>query len=86
MRYSNEMARTEEHLAELMKLPAPERVQAANALFDSLDGEEDDAEWEACWARELVQRVEGVKSGEREAIDSETARARVLERLRSVRR
>ena len=85
LRYTASMSRTKERLEELLALPEQERMQIANALLDSLD-EESAPDWEEAWATELVKRVEGARSGEREGIDSETAHARVLERLRSVRR
>jgi hypothetical protein len=36
------MARVEEHLAELLRLPVDERARAARALLDSLDEDGDD--------------------------------------------
>jgi hypothetical protein len=48
------------HVDELLKLPADERSQAAEALLLSLEDEpnEDPAEVEAAWAAEIQQRIE----------------------------
>jgi putative addiction module component (TIGR02574 family) len=79
------MARAHEHLAQLLVLSAEERIEVANALLDSVEGEEE-AGWEEAWADELRRRVKGLQDGSRRAIDADTARARVAERLRTLRR
>ncbi len=84
-RYIGDMAQVNECLAALLVLPPDKRIDAANALFDSLDAEEEHG-WEEAWADELMSRVEGLRKGTRQSVDSETARARVRERLRSLQR
>lgn len=78
------MANTAEHLAALLELPSDERIEIANALLDSV--EEEEPGWENAWAAELARRVEGLRDGSRQPIDSETARGRIIERLRAFRR
>jgi putative addiction module component (TIGR02574 family) len=68
------VAHKEQHLAELLKLPATERLEAGNALLDSLD-DDDDPEWEAAWSRELTRRLAGLQDGSRKAIDAATVLA-----------
>ena len=79
------MARAEDHLAELLRMPVGERARAARALLDSLDEDERDADAEPAQVAELVRRMKALDSGQVTLIDSAEARARVLARLRSVR-
>ena len=79
------MARTEDHLAELLKLPTQERAKAARALLDSLDEDGEDADAEQAQGTELVRRMEDVESGKARFIDGAEAHRRVTARLRAVR-
>jgi putative addiction module component (TIGR02574 family) len=79
------MARVEEHLAELLRLPVDERARAARALLDSLDEDGEDAGVEQAQVTELIRRVHALRAGQVKLIDDAEARARVMARLRSVR-
>jgi putative addiction module component (TIGR02574 family) len=79
------MARVEEHLAELLRLPVDERARAARALLDSLDEDGEDAGVEQAQVTELIRRMQALHAGQVKLIDDAEARARVMARLRSVR-
>jgi putative addiction module component (TIGR02574 family) len=79
------MARVEEHLAELLRLPADERARAARALLDSLDEDGEDASVEQAQVAELIRRMQALHAGQVKLINDAEARARVMARLRSVR-
>ena len=79
------MARVEEHLAELLRLPVDERAKAARALLDSLDEDGEDAGVEQAQVTELIRRMQALQAGQVKLIDDAEARARVMARLRSVR-
>ncbi len=79
------MARAEEHLQELLKLPVDGRAHAARRLLDSLDQDEHDADAEALRAAELTSRARAVASGTAELVDAAEVRRRVAARLRDVR-
>jgi putative addiction module component (TIGR02574 family) len=51
---------SKKHVDELLKLPADERSEAAEALLLSLEDEpnEDPAEVEAAWAAEIERRID----------------------------
>ena len=78
------MARAEEHLAELLRLPPSERARAARALLDSLDAG-DDADAEQAQLAELIRRMRALDDGTIKLIDADEVRSRVMARLRSVR-
>ena len=52
------MARSREHLEELLKLPPDERSAAAEALLESLEQDEADPDVEEAWAIEIERRIE----------------------------
>ena len=79
------MARVEEHLAELLRLPVDERARATRALLDSLDEDGDDTGVEQSQVTELIRRMQALHAGQVKLIDAAEARARVMARLRSVR-
>jgi hypothetical protein len=79
------MARAEEHIDELLKLPVEDRARAAKLLLDSLDEAGDDPEAEVRKVGELVRRAHAVRDGSAELIDADEARRRALARLREVR-
>ncbi len=56
--YTHAMARSREHLEELLKLPLDERSAAAEALLESLDQAEVDPDAEEVWAAEIQRRIE----------------------------
>jgi hypothetical protein len=67
------------YLEELLKLPADERSDAAEALLVSLEDEpaEDPAEVEAAWAAEIERRIEENAPG----IPADTVLAEIRGRL-----
>lgn len=79
------MARVEEHLAELLRLPVDERARAARALLDSLDEGGEDTDVATLQVTELIRRMQALHAGQVKLIDDAEARARVMARLRSVR-
>lgn len=79
------MARTEEHIAELLKLPVDERARVARLLLDSLDEGAPDPDAEQKRVDELVRRARAVRDGTDELVDGDEARRRVLARLRELR-
>ena len=79
------MARVEEHLAELLRLPVDERARAARTLLDSLDEDGDQSGAEELQVTELIRRMQALHAGQVKLIDDAEARARVMARLRSVR-
>lgn len=79
------MARAEEHIRELLKLPVEDRAHAAKLLLDSLDEDEQDPAAEALRAAELTRRAQAVASGTAELIDATEVRRRVAARLRDIR-
>lgn len=83
--YNKPMARTEEHIAELLKLPVDERARVARLLLDSLDEGTPDPDAEQKRVDELVRRARAVRDGTAELVDGDEARRRVLARLRELR-
>ena len=83
--YGTSMARAEEHIRELLKLPLEGRAHAAKLLLDSLDDEPEDPEAEALRAAELSQRARAVVDGSAKLVDSDEVQRRVAARLRDIR-
>ena len=79
------MARPEDHLAELLRLPAGERAHAARVLLDSLDDEGGDSDTDQAQLAEVIRRMRALDAGEVNLVDGAEARARVMARLRSLR-
>jgi putative addiction module component (TIGR02574 family) len=79
------MARAEEHIQELLKLPLEDRAHAAKLLLDSLDDDPEDPEAEALRAVELTRRARAVRDGAADLVDEEEVRRRVAARLREAR-
>jgi putative addiction module component (TIGR02574 family) len=79
------MARADDHIEALLKLPAQDRARAAKLLLDSLDGEPEDPEAEALRAAELSRRALAVADGTAELVDSDEVRRRIVARLREAR-
>ena len=69
------------HLAELLKLPPVERLEAANSLLDSLQDDLDNPDWEEIWSHELKRRLAGLQDGSRQPVPSETVFANARRRL-----
>jgi putative addiction module component (TIGR02574 family) len=74
--------RTEELLAEVLKLPLPERAALAAEVLASMDGEAD-ADVEAAWLAEIERRGRRVLAGESQGIPWEQVSARIEGRLSS---
>lgn len=79
------MARANEHLQELLKLPVEERAHAAKLLLDSLDEDEPEPDAETMRAAELTRRANAVVNGTAELVDAAEVRRRIAVRLREVR-
>lgn len=78
------MAHANEHLNALLTLSPEERVEAANRLLDSVE-EQNEPGWAEAWITEMTKRLRGIQAGSRKTVDAATARARVLERLQTLR-
>lgn len=76
------MARAEEHLQELLKMPVEDRARAAKLLLDSLDEDPEDPDAEALRTAELSRRARAVADGSAELIDADEVRRRIAARLR----
>lgn len=79
------MARAEEHLQELLKLPVEDRARAAKLLLDSLDEDPEEPDAEALRGAELSRRARAVADGSAELIDADEVRRRIDARLREAR-
>jgi len=53
----NTMDSARKHVEALLKLPADERSEAAEALLESLEDDADDGDIERAWASEIENRV-----------------------------
>lgn len=71
------LATARQHLDELLKLPAEERSEVAEALLASLEAEPPDPDVERAWAEELRRRVADDAPG----IPAETVIAELRARL-----
>ena len=54
--HADYMPGTDDHLAELLRMPVEERARAARALLDSLDEEHDDEDAAQAQVTELIRR------------------------------
>ena len=72
----------EERLAELLALPASERVEIAQELLASLDPTTDPGSAEA-WVAEIERRVRKVDAGAAALATWPEVRARLLARIRT---
>ena len=75
-------SRTEELLAEVLRLPLSERAALAAEVLASMDGEAD-AEVEAAWLAEIERSGRRVLAGESQGIPWEQVSARIEKRLSS---
>jgi DNA-binding response OmpR family regulator len=67
----------------LLGFPAPDRAEAAKALLESLDDEDDPIAVETAWRDEIATRVHEIESGAVELEDGPTAMSRLRERARA---
>ena len=70
---------TDEILAEVLRLPRPERARLAEEVLASL--EESEEQVVAAWARELERRSREVSEGRVQTVEWRTARDRILMEL-----
>lgn len=68
--------------ADAMKLPLRDRVQLAQRLISTLDGEVE-ADTEALWFAEAERRLDELRSGKIQGIDSDAAFRTAREALES---
>jgi putative addiction module component (TIGR02574 family) len=69
---------------ELLKLPAEERQELADELYESLGDEPLDPAWETAWSGELARRVQEVVDGKVQLIDAEDVHDELREELRAL--
>jgi putative addiction module component (TIGR02574 family) len=65
------MARADEHIEALLKLPVQDRARAAKLLLDSLDEDPKDPDAETLRAAELLRRARAVADGSAELVDAD---------------
>lgn len=63
-------------LDDALKLPAQDRLELAERLFASVEGE---AGAEEMWAEEIARRIASIDSGEAKLISWDEARQRIVE-------
>jgi putative addiction module component (TIGR02574 family) len=66
---------------ELLKLPADERHELANELYESLDDEPVDPAWERAWSSEIMRRVQEVADGTVRLVDADHMHAQLRAEL-----
>ena len=70
---------TEDLLAQVLRLPRPERARVAEELLSSL--EEPEEQVAGAWAVELERRSREIAEGKVQTVEWETARAEVVKEL-----
>jgi putative addiction module component (TIGR02574 family) len=73
----------EQLLAWALQLPIQQRIELGEALFASVDSEDEDedpAEVEAAWAEEIKRRVDEIRNGTVETYDAEEVMAELRAR------
>jgi putative addiction module component (TIGR02574 family) len=73
-------ATPEQLLERALRLPIQQRIELAEALFDSVD-EEDPAALEAAWGEEIQQRIEEIRNGTVETIPADEVMAEMRARF-----
>jgi putative addiction module component (TIGR02574 family) len=73
------MSKTEELLAEVLRLPRDERARVVEEVLSSLEEPADDVA--AAWAAELERRSREVAEGRVQTVAWETVRAEILREL-----
>ena len=66
---------------ELLSLPAEERQELADELYESLGDQPEDPEWERAWAAELERRVQDVGDGRVDLLDADDVHAELRAEL-----
>lgn len=73
--YNENMTRKESILQGALELSPTDRLEIAEQLFESVEGE---AGAEQAWAEEIARRVEAIDSGKVELMSWEEARKRIV--------
>jgi putative addiction module component (TIGR02574 family) len=68
---------------ELLKLPAEERQELADELYESLGDETIDPAWESAWSDEITRRVQEIVDGKVQLIDADDMHDELREELRT---
>lgn len=68
---------------ELLRLPADERQELADELYESLDDEPGDPAWERAWSDEIARRVQEIADGKVQLVDADDMHAELRSGLRS---
>jgi putative addiction module component (TIGR02574 family) len=68
---------------EILKLPADERQELADELYESLDDEPVDPAWERAWSDEIARRVQEIADGKVQLVDADDMHAELRDELRS---
>jgi putative addiction module component (TIGR02574 family) len=68
---------------ELLKLPAGEREELADAPYESLDDEPVDPAWERAWSVEIARRVQEIADGKARLVDADEMHAELRDELQS---
>ena len=71
---------TDELVAELLRLPRPERARVAEQVLSSLEETEDDVA--AAWADELMRRSRDIAEGQVTVLDWDTVRTEISSELK----
>ena len=71
---------TDELVAELLRLPRPERARVAEQVLSSLEETEDDVA--AAWADELMRRSRDVAEGRVQVLDWDAVRTEISSELK----
>jgi putative addiction module component (TIGR02574 family) len=68
---------------QLLKLPAEERQELADELYESIGDSGVDPAWEKAWTGEIGRRLEDVRAGTAELVDADEVHASLREELRN---
>ena len=81
--YTQVMAIRPELRNELLKLPAEERQELADELYESLSEEPIDPEWENAWSDEITRRAQEIADGRVPLADADEMHDELRAELRS---
>jgi putative addiction module component (TIGR02574 family) len=71
---------------ELRRLPAEDRQELAEALYDSLLNDSVDPEWEKAWGDEVQRRVQDVVNGNVQLLDADDVHAELRQELQNAKK
>ena len=69
-----------------MSLPADEREQLADELYESIADATTDPEWQSAWTAQIERRLDDVASRKVDAIDADEVHADLQRELHTTRR